>query len=222
MMEVTEEDYKDAILLIEAHAQKPDIFTHILGQAHLTPERAARLYIALLKVSRSDFPEKKRVSRFSYTLDDKTDFVAVYIIAAKGGITISALRKLYDVSKPPDMIYTTMHGKDESNEKREVATVELPGNIPETDMESTVAALLPDATCFRLSMSPYLSASAKLLKRKGAAVTSYSILYNSQQILVNRLEYKGKLHYDLNSFYCDNVRDFAKELISRLKNKSGR
>jgi hypothetical protein len=213
-----EEDYKDAIRFIEYYSMHGTLMPEL---KEYTSERAARLYVALLKVSGNDFPQRKQVSRYLYTLDDDTYFVNVYLIAAKGGISISTLRKLYDSSKMPDMIYTTVRRNDE-DVKDDSVEIEIMKDISERTMASTIKDILPEATCSKLSNTAMLSNAGKRYRKQGAIIFSYSIVFNGYQAVVNRIKLKDKVYYDINSYHCGNVYDFAKELLTRLKNKSGR
>lgn len=212
LKELTEDCFKTVISLVES-GKPEDIFTVI---SKTSAEDCARLYVASLLLQYRPFPEKIRVSKYSTVLNDHGAFFELYKFAACHGISISEVESLYNSSDMPEMIWTEV-------EKENVPLYDDP--IPESSGpdSSLYTALVklgvkPVFTRLKPGACP-CSTQAKMLRKNGAKIQSYKVVFNGHSIIVNEVNNNGDLSYDINTLYCKDGDTFRKEFKRKFLNK---
>lgn len=212
LKELTEDCFKTIISLVES-GKPEDIFTVI---SKTSAEDCARLYVASLLLQYRPFPEKIRVSKYSTVLNDHGAFFELYKFAACHGISISEVENLYNSSDMPEMIWTEVEGEN-------VPLYDDP--IPESSGpdSSLYTALVklgvkPVFTRLKPGACP-CSTQAKMLRKSGAKIQSYKVVFNGHSIIVNEVNNNGDLSYDINTLYCKDGDTFRKEFKRKFLNK---
>lgn len=212
LKELTEDCFKTIIILVES-GKPEDIFTII---SKTSAEDCARLYVASLLLQYRPFPEKIQVSKYSTMLNDHSAFFELYKFAACHGIGISEIENLYNSSDMPEMIWTDV-------EEKNIPLYDDPTSESSEQSSSLYIALekigvKPVFTRLKPGACP-CSTQAKILRKKGAKVQSYKIVFNGRSIIVNEVNNNGDLSYDINTFYCKDSDTFRKEFERKFLKK---
>lgn len=206
LKEVTEDCFIAIMQLVESG--DPNSIFGIISER--SAEDCARLYVASLLLQGRPFPDRIKVTRYSTALNDSGVFFELYKKAASSGIGGKEVEKLYNNTELPDMIWT----KSEREEQKEEVHVKdsSNGDISKILKDLNVPPLY---TLLKPGACP-LSNEAKLLRKKGAKITSYKVVINKKSVIVNVIKHQNTYSYDINSFYCKDLEMFSHEFIHKF------
>lgn len=215
MKPVTVDIFKKVMSLIEHNDKNEILLSAKAMELNRTPEIAAQVYVAYLKLTGRDFPGVKK-TKYSVSIDDNSPYFVFYRVASCCGIGVSQIRDLYNNTLLPEIVITKMNDSvhyGESDERRD------------NDLPEAIADLLKikGIQCFKVKNNNVnmISPDAKALKKKGAVISVYKVVCKGKISFINIIEHKGAISYDINSFHCKDKDSLIREFMTRNKNIPG-
>lgn len=215
MKPVTVDIFKTVMLLIEHNDKNEILLSAKAMEMNRTPEIAAQVYVAYLKLTGRDFPEVKK-TKYSVSIDDNSPYFVFYRVASCCGIGVSQIKDLYNNTLLPEIVITKMNDSihyEESDER------------PDNGLPEAIADLskIKGIQCFKVKNNNVnmISPDTKVLKKKGAAISVYKVIYKGKVSFINVIEHKGVISYDINSFHCKDKDSLIREFMIRNKNIPG-
>jgi hypothetical protein len=217
MKPVTVDIFKKVMSLIEHNDKNEILLSAKAMELNRTPEIAAQVYVAYLKLTGRDFPEVKK-TKYSVSIDDNSPYFVFYRVASCCGIGVSQIRDLYNNTLLPEIVITKINDSahyEESDGQR--------GN--DNDLPEAIADLskIKGIQCFKVKNNGVhmFSSDAKALKKQGAVISVYKVIYKGKISFINVIEHKGVISYDINSFHCKDKNSLIREFMTRNKNIPG-